>query len=75
MPNFVFFKYMFAMVPTNRAIHNKKKCQENLCIYTLKEYLRSLVHWYNEAITEIPTRQADFSILYHINYPSKCLLE
>ena len=30
-------KYMFAMVPTNRAVHNKKKLKENLYIYTFKQ--------------------------------------
>ena len=34
MPNFVSAKYMFTMVPTNRAAHNKKKLKENLYICT-----------------------------------------
>ena len=34
-----------------------------------------LAYWYNETSTEMHTRQAIFSILYHINCPSKCLLE
>ena len=39
MPNFFYAKYMSAMVPTNRAVHNKKKLKENLYIYTLKQDL------------------------------------
>ena len=39
MPNFSSAKYMFAMVPSNRAVHNNKKLKENLYIYTLKQDL------------------------------------
>ena len=67
MPNFFYAKYMSAMVPTNRAVHNKKKIKENLCIYTLKQDLTlpgSLT--YNDANTEIHTRQADlFNLISH----------
>ena len=48
MPNFSSAKYMFAMVPTNRAVHNNKKFKENLYIYTLKQDLSlpgSLILW------------------------------
>ena len=37
MPSFFSAKYMFAMVPKNRAAHDKKKLKENLYIYTLKQ--------------------------------------
>ena len=39
MPDSFSAKYMFAMVPSNRAVHNKKRPQENLYLYTLKQYL------------------------------------
>ena len=53
MPNFVSAKYMFAMVPRDRAVHNKKKRKEN--VYTL-----------NEANSEMHIRQADlFNLLSH----------
>ena len=39
MPNFFSAKYMLAMVPTNRAVQNKKQNKENLYIYTLKQDL------------------------------------
>ena len=55
MPNFVSAKYMFAMVPRDRTVHNKKKRKENVYIYTL-----------NEANSEMHIRQADlFNLLSH----------
>ena len=48
MPNFFSNKYIFAMVPTNKAFHNNKKHKEKLYIYTLKQNLPlsgSLTYW------------------------------
>ena len=39
MPNSFSVKCMFAMVPTNRAVQNKKKRKEHLYIHTLKQDL------------------------------------
>ena len=60
---------MFAMVPTKRAVHNKKKLKENLYIYTLKKTSSYQAHWNNEANTEMhkkQERQADlFNLISH----------
>ena len=50
---------MFAMVPTNRAVHNKKKPKENLYIYTLKQDLLLFGSLVNKANSEMHPRQVD----------------
>ena len=60
------------MVPTNRAVHNKKKLV-NLHVKT-----RPPIAWFIDVMKQtLKCTQGKqiFSILYHINCPSKCLLE
>ena len=44
MPNFFSAKYMFAMVPANRAVHNKENLQEKLIHLNVKA--RPPVTWF-----------------------------
>ena len=68
MPKFFSAKYMFAMVPTNeyrKLIHLHLK-------------LRPPITWLSDTMRQtLECTQAKqiFSILYHINCESKCLLE
>ena len=63
MHSFFSAKHMFAMVPTNRVVQNKKKLKEYLCIYTVKQDPHCLVHWCDKANSEMHTRQADLFII------------
>ena len=63
MPNFFSTKYMFAIMPTNKAAHNNKKLKENSHLHIKTRppviWFIDIIMRYNEAHTEIHRIHAD----------------